>query len=102
MIKINWIIVFFISVLSVSCTKISTNSLYVPSISDVTANATLEELQQGYTLYKNNCGRCHSLYSPDDYSVSGWKNIISSMTPKTSMTSSQVTLVTKYVTRGQQ
>jgi hypothetical protein len=88
----------------ISCTKTSpsTSNLYTPTSADVTANATLSELQDGRTLYIDNCGRCHDLYSPDDLSVSGWKNAISSMSPKTSLNAAQVTLVTKYVTRGKQ
>ena len=80
----------------------SSSSLYVPTNSDTTANATLSELQQGRTLYINNCGACHGLHSPDEYSVSSWKSIIPNMAGRTGMTSSQITLVTKYVCRGKQ
>jgi mono/diheme cytochrome c family protein len=84
-----------------SCSKNnSTGNLYTPTSADATATATLAELQQGRTLYINNCGSCHGLYSPDDYSVSNWKTILPAMTPRTSLNASQVTLVTKYVTRG--
>jgi hypothetical protein len=79
-----------------------TSALYVPTSSDVTANATLQELTQGRELYINNCGSCHNLVSPDVYSTSQWKNIISSMAPRTSMSSAQVQLVTKYVCKGKQ
>jgi mono/diheme cytochrome c family protein len=95
---------FVLSVLAISCTKApaSTGDLYAPTSSDATTTATLAELQQGRTLYLNNCGRCHGLYSPDNYSATQWKSIMSSMGPKTSMNSSEITLVTKYVTRGKQ
>lgn len=87
--------------LNSGCSKSSTSSsLYTPTSSDVTSTATLADLQQGRTLYMNNCGACHSLYSPDDYTPSQWKTIISSMGPRTSMSSSQILLVTKYVSRG--
>ena len=98
--KIKLFILIVILGLSWSCTKISTSNLYDPVSSDATANATLEELQQGRTLYLNNCGRCHDLYSPDDFSASRWKTIMGSMAPKTRMNASEVSLVTKYVTRG--
>jgi len=92
-----------ITLLFGSCKKDTfTTSLYVPTNSDVTANATLQELEDGRTLYINNCGECHSLYSPDSYSVTKWKSIMNSMGQKTSMTSPQITLVTKYVCKGQQ
>jgi mono/diheme cytochrome c family protein len=97
------IAVIFISAVMVSCTKSpgSTGDLYVPSGADATATATLADLQQGRALYINNCGRCHGLYSPDNFTSSQWKNnIMPSMGPETSMMSTEKTLVTKYVTRG--
>jgi hypothetical protein len=102
MLKFKIILSVLVLGLSISCTKPSTSNLYTPTSADVTANATLSELQEGRTLYIDNCGRCHDLYSPDDLSVSGWKNAISNMAPKTSLNAAQVTLVTKYVTKGKQ
>jgi cytochrome c2 len=101
----KWPSFLVILVAFIACSKENTNdtsNLYEPTNSDVTVNATLAELQQGRTLFINNCGACHSLYSPDSYSVTQWKSIISQMAPRTSMTSSQVTLVTKYVCKGKQ
>jgi mono/diheme cytochrome c family protein len=91
-----------ILVLIVSCSKTNTDtsSLYTPTNADVTSNATLQELQQGRTLFINNCGVCHGLYSPDNYTPSQWSSIMSSMGPRTDMTSAQKSLVMKYVTRG--
>jgi cytochrome c5 len=86
-----------------SCKKntfAATDTLYVPAATDVTATATLAELQSGYTLYKNSCGACHSLYSPDSYSASNWTSILSSMAPKAGLSTADKTLVYKYVTRG--
>jgi mono/diheme cytochrome c family protein len=98
------IAMFFIPLLMASCTKSpnSTGSLYEPTAADVTASATLAELQQGRVLYINNCGSCHGLYSPDNFTTSQWKNnIMPSMGSETSMNSTEKSLVTKYVTRGQ-
>jgi mono/diheme cytochrome c family protein len=98
------IVLIFISAIAASCTKTpnSTGDLYVPTSADVTANATLADLQQGRALYLNNCARCHGLYSPDSFTSGEWKNnIMPSMGPKTSMNSTEKSLVTKYVTRGQ-
>ena len=91
-------ILLFIS----SCKKdvLTTDSLYVPAASDVTAKATLSELQSGHTIYMNKCGTCHGLYSPDSYSASNWTSILSSMAPKAGLSSADKTLVYKYVTRG--
>lgn len=93
----------FVLITIMSCSKNNSSgtSLYTPTSADVTATATLAELQQGRTLYMNNCNACHGLYSPDDYNSTQWKSILSNMGARTSMSSSQITLVTKYVTRGQ-
>ncbi len=93
--------IVFLALMFGSCSKSSdSGNLYTPTSADATASATLTELQQGRTLYINNCGACHNLYSPDSYSVTQWKSFMNSMGPKTSMTSSQDTLALKYVTRG--
>jgi hypothetical protein len=101
MLKASLLVLILAAVFLSSCTKTSTASLYTPASSDATATATLDELQQGRTLYVNNCGKCHNLYSPDDFSASQWKTIIPNMEPKTSISTLQASLVTKYVTRGQ-
>jgi hypothetical protein len=89
-------------VLTGGCKKSSSGitSLYTPTSSDVTATATLDELQQGRTLYINNCNSCHDLYSPDDFTPTQWKNVMGGMGMKTRMMSSEILLVTKYVSRG--
>jgi len=90
-------------IMAAGCTKNGggdTSSLYVPTSADVTPNATLQELQQGRALYIDNCAACHGLYNPDSYSASQWGSVLNSMAPKTSMTSSEVQLVKKYLTRG--
>ena len=75
-------------------------SLYTPTTADVTSTATLAELQQGMALYSNNCGSCHGLYSPDNFTPTQWRSVMGSMAPRTGMSASQVVLVTKYVTKG--
>jgi hypothetical protein len=85
-----------------ACKKDSTNpgALYVPTEADVTANATLQELKDGRDLYIANCGDCHSFYLPENFNASQWSGIIASMAPRTSLNSTQVLLVKKYVNKG--
>jgi hypothetical protein len=91
--------IFFLA----SCSKDSpgnTSALYVPAAGDATANATLQELQQGRVIYIDNCGSCHSLYTPDEFSASQWSGIMNSMAPKAGLSSGDKALALKYVTRG--
>jgi cytochrome c5 len=84
-----------------SCAKDPASTVYIPSAADVTAKATLAELQQGRTLYVNNCDRCHSLPIPDNYSVSQWNSIMPGMCSRCGFTAAETLVITKYVTRGQ-
>ena len=74
----------------------STDSLYTPTAADVTTTATLADLQAGRSLYINNCGRCHGLYTPGSFSTS----VIPNMAARAGLSTSQATQITKYVTRG--
>ena len=98
----GFVLLTFVVLIALSCSKqdIGNSNLYVPTADDVTATATLNELTQGRDLYIRNCNSCHSLYSPDSFSSSQWKSIISVMGPRTGMSSTEISLVTKYVTRG--
>jgi mono/diheme cytochrome c family protein len=103
-IKKYYTLFFFVTSLLIfgGCKKTisDSGSLYTPTAADVTANATLSDLQQGRTLYLNNCGSCHGMYMPDNYSSSQWSSIMGMMGPKAQMSSSQIQLVFKYVSRG--
>lgn len=74
--------------------------LYVPTVNDTTATASLTDLTEGRSLYIQNCNACHQLYSPDRYSASAWKPVIQQMAPKTRLTTTEVELVTKYLCKG--
>ncbi len=92
-------------VILLSCASCQKNNqsfgqLYTPTATDVTPTATLEELNQGRSLYMNNCGNCHGLYSPDNFSPSDWKIILKDMVPRTGMSGQQAELVAKYISRG--
>ena len=91
-------------VIFTSCSKNSSSSAdpyYTPTAANVTSTATLTELQQGRDLYLGRCGACHGIYSPDSYSAANWRSILSIMGPRAGLSAANITLVTKYVTRGQ-
>lgn len=103
----NYIVgVLFISafILTASCTKnnVDTSFLYTPTSADATLNATLSELQQGRDLFINNCGNCHGLYAPENYTPAQWKTILITMGPKTGLPTTDIQLITKYLSKGKQ
>ena len=100
--RVFWGFLFLFGAIVVSCTKngVDTSGLYVPTTADTTLNATLLQLQQGRILYINNCGSCHGLHSPDEFSSAQWNLVIAQMGPRTNMSDTQIELVKKYVSRG--
>jgi len=85
----------------ISCGKTDTSvNLYEPTIADATSTTTLAQLKEGKSIYSGTCNACHQLYSPDAYAATDWKRIIPNMASRTNLTSAQIVLVTKYVTRG--
>lgn len=73
--------------------------LYVPTEQNVNKRetASLADLQQGHELYKNNCGKCHKLPSPNSHDSAQWKKVLEKMGPKAKLNQDQVALVYKYV-----
>ena len=99
------VILFIAASVLAGCKKdftVSSDELYSPSLADVTANATLQELQDGRSVYIDNCGTCHGYYAPESYTPAHWKGTLTVMVPKTGMSSSDSLLVAKYVCKGKQ
>ncbi len=98
--KTGFVMLFFLASIWACIKQNDNGNLYVPTEADTTATASLNDLQQGRSSYISHCGSCHYLYSPDDFSAANWKSIIPTMAPRTNLTSTQVSQVIKYLSRG--
>lgn len=95
-------LVFISLAFVVACTshKALTQS---PSQSDVDYAAqkwpgtTLADLNQGKTLYEQNCGKCHGLKSPTSRDEQGWNQIVPPMARKAKVDNNTETLILKYL-----
>jgi cytochrome c5 len=58
---------------------------------------TLTELQEGKTLYKANCGKCHELHSPTTRGEDGWRKIVPIMAKKARVDAGTETKILKYL-----
>lgn len=61
------------------------NADALPAMQQKVPGITLEKANQGFALYKNKCSGCHRLHSPSEYTVTGWKKILTEMYPKAKM-----------------
>ena len=58
---------------------------------------SIEELTKGRDLYMGKCGKCHSLYKPNQFSGEQWKINLSKMQPKAKITDDEKWLIFAYV-----
>lgn len=71
---------------------------------DRAKSTSLTELQRGHELYVNNCGTCHGLKAPAEYTATAWERIVPDMVQKvnrkagaTALSSTDETLIRQYV-----
>ena len=87
------IVVLLLVLLIISC---GTN-LYIPTVDNVTAGATLDELAEGRKLYVEKCGSCHLLYNPNSYEREQWKIEVDEMQERTKIDDHKKELILKYL-----
>ena len=94
---------FVIVLLVIACSCSSTRNLQptsadLPKASEKVPGITLNELQQGYSIYSIKCSACHRLHDPAEYPPDKWNPILSKMYIKAKITDeNQKTLISNYV-----
>lgn len=77
------------------------SALYLPTQRDADAqHVSLAALQEGRTLYINNCGACHNLYLPSAYTAREWVPILNEMQQPAKITDEQKRLIAAYLGSG--
>jgi len=96
---VNRLFFFLIVFLIAACSA----QLRIPTQVDADRGASRWEnydslkLVSGFFIYKNNCGQCHNLHLPKEFSEQQWNNILPEMVLKAHLDSSQTDLVKKYL-----
>src|SRR5438309_9799456 len=92
----NFLIICVISI--VGCSKVTntTNSKAEPS-KNAGKPVSLEELNQGHDIYTSNCGRCHKLFDPTQFSDNKWESVLPDMGKKSKITDEQLAKVKNYI-----
>lgn len=105
---------FFLSVLFfmflVQGNQIDGYSAYVFSIDSIYGNAKdslivpgdsllaiQENLTHGKSLYEKNCGKCHELHSPSEYTLKEWKENLNEMKDKAEINKKEYKLILGYL-----
>lgn len=73
-------------------------ALYVPQSTNSKEASDLQVLNEGRALYVRNCGSCHSLYIPNDFSEEAWEAYIEKMQNRAKISDSEKALILQYLT----
>jgi cytochrome c2 len=66
-------------------------------VEDIKTKYSSQELEQGMTIFKDHCDKCHNLEVPQSRTASQWQEILPSMVRKAKLEKTQADLVTAYV-----
>lgn len=97
--KICTIIVFtcLVGILAYRCG----GALYVPTALDAEREqVNIDTLALGRQLYIRNCGSCHSLYLPQNYTRAQWKSIVARMQKPAKINDAQAHIIYQYLSAG--
>ncbi len=70
---------------------------YEPSAANVSASASLEDLNKGKALLLDKCGSCHGPPSPKKHDSAGWNSTLDKMQPKAKISDAERALIFKYL-----
>ena len=91
------IILIFIALSAVIGWQCS-SALYQPLENNVPPGSTLADLKTGRELYINNCGSCHMLHLPGEFTEQQWQKNLHEMSERAKLNPEQTALILKYLT----
>lgn len=99
--KIKWIVSAVLAALILSCASKKTVET-ITSPPNVPAIVTNEVVGvafplNGKGLYENNCGKCHGLHNPKDFSAEQWQPILVKMQNYAHLDDAQMAGISDYI-----
>ena len=79
----------FVIIFAASCAasrSYSPTEEQVAQMQEKVPGITPEKARAGYAIYSANCGGCHRLYAPGDYTKAQWEKILPRMYTKAKLT----------------
>ena len=84
------------SILMVQCSPKAAKST-TASTTKPEPRYTAAQVEEGHTIYTNNCAKCHKLINPADKSLDKWNSVLPRMIGKAKLDDQQGALVRAYV-----
>ncbi len=83
-----------------SCTKKAapaSSETPAEEVASLKSKYTEPQILQGKTVYTNNCGKCHELHKPEEYTIKRWHKILPDMCRKAKLGNDDAALVRAWV-----
>ncbi len=105
----KYILILFTAICLIQCkTKKSATTpvatpAYAPSEKELSIaqknwpNSTTEQLQEGNTIYRTKCTKCHENFEITSFSEKKWKHEINDMAPKAKLTDLEKENLSKFI-----
>ena len=95
----NAALAFIAISIAVSCAKKSTPSSNTSTESSVVSKTVVNEndIAAGHQIFDQNCGKCHRIFTPDEFKEKRWVRIIDEMAPKARLNENEKQKVLAYV-----
>lgn len=83
----------------VSCAKKNTPSSNTSTESSVVSKTVVNEsdIAAGHQIFDQNCGKCHRIFTPEEFKEKRWVRIIDEMAPKARLNDNEKQKVLAYV-----
>jgi hypothetical protein len=73
-------------------------ALYLPTQTDaLQAGSSIDNLMSGRTLYVKNCGSCHNVHLPEQFTRAQWKVILPEMQRKAKISDEETKLISAFI-----
>jgi cytochrome c5 len=95
--KIKLLAAVILATVLYSCATKKAVETPAPATTSVMASLS-PEMQEGKTLYENNCAKCHKLFSPSERTKEEWGPIIAKMQQKAKIDDIQTAKIYNYLT----
>lgn len=86
-----------LAVIVFSCATKKESPKIVDVIKPVKSVESTPAVASGQSLYDKNCGGCHKLYKPTEFSKEDWKPILVSMQKKAHLDDAEMALISDYI-----
>ena len=70
-----------------------------PQVTEVKKEIT-PKIEDGKSIYENNCAKCHQLYDPKSYSIQDWQPILKRMQIEARLQDSEMDKILTYLSKN--